>query len=251
MRLISFLILIFSCGTVAAQPSDGDSVALIDSFALPQPSTQIGVPYSLTVAHRTVDWPLEEDTVDVLIETGEAAFGGFDLTLAIGSRDYEISLVLPGDFIERCDWEFFNARDDLIEASDGRMLRGWKVIGLSRVMPDSVGPICRGTEKPMSLMRLVVKSRPGTIAQPGPVPIFFVWTDCGDNTLSDTTGNSLYVSERVSNYIRPGPELSSNAFPNFTGAPRQCRTTPRIIGAIEFRSGGIVVEAPVDTTGAK
>jgi len=238
MRLILVFILL-GAGVAFGQTSDGDSaaVATVDST---------GMPYALSIEHKRAAWPLDEDTINVLVESGETEFAGFDLSIAVAASGYEVVTVLPGEFHEECGWEFFNARDLLIEASDGRMLKAWKIIGLADVMPDSVEPSCRNAPEPVSIARLVVRSRDGASAEPGKIPIFFVWKDCGDNSLSDASGNKLFLSRQVSNYIRPGADLSNDVFPNFTGAPRQCAGSERIVRAIEFRSGGIEVEV-VDT----
>ena len=248
MSRFTCLVILLSLVTVVSSRADSTAV---DTTAIATAVDTAAPSYILSIERKRAGWPLVEDTIDLYVESGEAAFAGFDLTVAPASDEYEITTVLSGDFIDECGWEFFNARDLLVEASDGRMLRSWKIIGLADVMPDSVEPACRNAVEQISLARLVITGRQTATTEPGELPVFFVWADCGDNSLSDVSGNQLFISRRVTNYLRPGRELSTDAFPNFSGAPRQCGSGDRIIRAVEFRSGGIVVEASVDTAGAK
>jgi hypothetical protein len=78
------------------------------------------------------------------------------------------------------------------------------------------------------------------------VPIQFYWMDCGDNVLSDVTGNWLYLGLKV--YSFEGVELSNPYEWNLTGPMGYCFDTVydtagvyknAPIGALIFRNGGI------------
>jgi hypothetical protein len=78
------------------------------------------------------------------------------------------------------------------------------------------------------------------------VPIQFYWLDCGDNTLSDESGNWLYMGLKV--YSFEGVEITNPNDWNLTGPMASCFDTVydsqgmfknAPIGAIIFRNGGI------------
>jgi len=89
-------------------------------------------------------------------------------------------------------------------------------------------------------------------------PIRFYWTDCGDNTISDKSGDSLYISryvyewhfddpgyfERIDNLPELEPDLYSGDFPTYFGANETCDTIggedkPYTIRIIDYYNGGV------------
>jgi hypothetical protein len=93
------------------------------------------------------------------------------------------------------------------------------------------------------------------------VPIKFIWYDCGDNAISSKDGDTLYISQRVFDYVGGDPpqadELAGpygtyievtkdTTFPTFFGAPDECLEDPDGDGPklpplrlINFFNGGI------------
>ncbi len=87
------------------------------------------------------------------------------------------------------------------------------------------------------------------------LPINFVWYDCGDNSISDPTGNDLYIDLRIYNpeMIMVWDEADDAGYPSFSrpfgvGAPDVClqpdTTKPTAIRCVEFIHGGICVTHP-------
>jgi hypothetical protein len=77
------------------------------------------------------------------------------------------------------------------------------------------------------------------------VPIRFFWIECGDNTMSDKTGERLFISCTVKDFdylftgvtdIGPATTL-----PTYLGAPPECETSDKVEveRAIDFYNGGI------------
>ena len=78
-------------------------------------------------------------------------------------------------------------------------------------------------------------------------PIQFCWYDCGDNTMSDLTGDSLYISCDVFTFEGVQMTGQDQSFPTLTGAPNSCMadsggqngTKIDLFRVTEFRNGGI------------
>jgi hypothetical protein len=78
-------------------------------------------------------------------------------------------------------------------------------------------------------------------------PIRFIWYDCGDNSISNQDGDSLYIEKAVLDYIGGGlydtiPATADLTFPTLAGAPPECdelimKGYP--IPLIYFRNGGL------------
>ncbi|MEW5995183.1 MAG: T9SS type A sorting domain-containing protein, partial [Candidatus Zixiibacteriota bacterium] len=77
------------------------------------------------------------------------------------------------------------------------------------------------------------------------VPVSFFWTDCGDNTFSSTSGDTLFVSREVYGFDLVGRIDDPNTgFPTYTGVQAECLTgqdpeKPKPIQFIDFYSGGV------------
>ncbi|MEW5795373.1 MAG: T9SS type A sorting domain-containing protein [Candidatus Zixiibacteriota bacterium] len=88
------------------------------------------------------------------------------------------------------------------------------------------------------------------------VPISFVWNDCSDNALSDTTGTILYIDSRV--YNPEGQviwdEFDDANYPESArqsglGAPDTCiveGAKSQAVRCVEFHNGGIKIISPED-----
>lgn len=80
------------------------------------------------------------------------------------------------------------------------------------------------------------------------VPIRFFWIDCGDNTLSDETGNWLYLGMEGMVFDFLGNPVTDSIKYGFSGPDTSCYKTVYIghvelqkapLGAIIFRNGGV------------
>jgi len=86
------------------------------------------------------------------------------------------------------------------------------------------------------------------------VPISFVWFDCADNAVSDTTGTLLYIDSRIYNpeHVLIWDEFDDVNYPesarqNALGAPDSCVVVgekAQAVRCIEFINGGIKIIDP-------
>jgi hypothetical protein len=91
-------------------------------------------------------------------------------------------------------------------------------------------------------------------------PVQFFWMDCGDNTMSSKYGDTLFLEDRVFNYLGDGgmhtyTEVTDHGgFPNFYGTDDTClvgteKGVP--LRAIDFFNGGvdIICDSVIDDRG--
>ena len=86
------------------------------------------------------------------------------------------------------------------------------------------------------------------------VPINFVWYDCADNALSDTTGTLLYIDSRIYNaeHVLIWDEFDDVTYPEsarqqWLGAPDSCvilGEKTQAVRCVEFYNGGIKIINP-------
>ncbi|MCK4372596.1 MAG: hypothetical protein KAW61_05585 [candidate division Zixibacteria bacterium] len=198
--------------------------------------------FVLSVERLTVHRGRILDTLDVTLESGGNLLAAFDLRLALESRFVEILEILPGEILDSCSWEFFNAKaeDESVRENYPRSL--WHVVALAELIPDETRPHCYGIGRRASLVRLVVSSEHVDLAPDGTAAIFFFWESCSDNSIAGVTGNMLSVSAKLYDYYPTGNYESEALFPTRLGAPEQCidpsvKNPPR--RRIEFHNGGI------------
>ncbi|MBI5267016.1 MAG: hypothetical protein HY851_07260 [candidate division Zixibacteria bacterium] len=202
--------------------------------------------YSIRIERCTAAPTNVLDTLDVTIESFGHRFAACQLKFGTNSQAVDIIAVLKGEIIDSCKWEYFRAEriDTRGKSNAPRTL--WSVTALSQFMPDSVKPVCLGFDRSGTIVRLVVAGAPNVTIRDSVAPIFFWWEDCRDNTVSDTTGNLLYVSSQVQDSLDSGRMDTTRAFPTRLGTPDQCikaRLANHPQRRIEFRNGGLRFEA--------
>jgi hypothetical protein len=137
-----------------------------------------------------------------------------------------------GTLLNQCTWEYFNYRADV----DSGLIR---LVALADVNNGDIHPSCL-LDQPGQLVRLhfVVVNSPSNIGRE--MPIEFIWMDCGDNVLSDPSGDSLYLSSDV--YDRYGFVITAeDTMPTLNGAPQGCLASGSVRRAVDYFSGMITV----------
>jgi len=183
-----------------------------------------------------------DDTLEIMLDSFGRPLAGFELKFALESPFINIDTVLPGEILDSCGWEFFNARAVNTQDKEGYPPVVWQAVGLAKTAPGGRGPTCYSLERQASIVRLVLSSWlvgrvPDTV-----VKIFFFWEDCSDNSIANLSGDTLAISARVFDYFGNELPQESNLFPNRTGATKQCidpdsRNKPR--RQIDFHNGGV------------
>ena len=254
--ITGFTILVLLClGSQALSSTDTgerDSLSapinltIDDSSAIPSASTDSisVVPGRIVVSveRLEINSGVLEDTLSIYLESFGQRVAGFDFRFGLYSTLVEIVEVLPGEIYDSCHWEFFSARTAANSGKEGYPASLWHAVALAETVPDQTRPVCFGFDRKASLLRLVVASPPGQLVDDTTIALFFLWEDCGDNTVADASGQNLLISSQVFDYF-PNDAIESQAlFPSRTGAPKPC-TPPEVQNpptrAVEFQNGGI------------
>jgi hypothetical protein len=204
--------------------------------------------YKLTIESKSYAPGQLIDTIDIEIESSGRLIGGVDLKIGSDSPALEILEIIPGEIPDSCNWKFFNTRD-LSDRSTGDSPTGmWQVLTLAQFGADTARPICYGFDRKASIARLIVHVDASQIdlETDSTLQLFFYWEDCGDNTVTNLTGDSLYFS-----LLSVTPENSYFTLPSRQGAPTSCiktRARNKPVRAVAFESGGVVIVVAADTT---
>lgn len=133
-----------------------------------------------------------DDTIDIMLLSPDVQLGGFKLKLAVPTGPVEVVDIIRGEICDSCHWELFQPR----RIDSGGNYQIWQVVAMADMMPDAVKPGCFGLGRAASLARIIVtggsKDVPDTT-----IPIYFWWENCSDNSISGTSGNTLYLSQEV------------------------------------------------------
>ncbi len=208
----------------------------------------LGSDSALSVQVRIESHPINDgtifDTLAVTLDSTACEISAFDLKLGCSDEFVSIVEILPGDFADSCGWEFFQARRIPPRGNPDLPGELWQAIALAELVPDSTRPSCYRFDRDAVLIRLVVTSGTGVSVPDTTVPIFFLWEDCTDNTISDRSGNLLMLSSSVHDDLgtvtESGQLESSSSFPTRSGTPSACirgDQSNRPVRMIEFHNG--------------
>ena len=158
------------------------------------------------------------------------AIGGFDFYVTFDAAlQYQSGWM--GTLPAGCAWEYFSCR--LVKAGEIH------IVAIADLNNGAIHPSCYcGTSGVLAVLRFIVTESP-----PSGFDFFemrWLWYDCGDNTLSTVTGDTLYISRRVYDFngVNEIDITKDTTFPTPYGAPNVCLPNPR---AIDFHGGGVFV----------
>ncbi len=211
-----------------------------------QDSTLVVEPnFRISIEQKELFRTFEFDTIAVEISPTESPLKGFALKIATQTQFFHIDEIIPGDFYNDCGWEFFNSREIISDFSAENYLPVWQVIGLSELFADSIRPSCYKTDKKKPLAKIVISRNQFSQQPDSLVPLFFLWEDCSDNTISGMSGNDLYISKSVFQTFVNQPLFQQNKFPTTQGIPASCSKPSSLNApkkAISFIHGGVILK---------
>ncbi len=239
--------LLLICNPVLAGEKTGQDSSAVNFEKLPSDSLNVVV----TIERMLVTNQRLHDTLLVTLQANGQSLAGFDFKIGIDNPLVDIIAILPGEIYDSCRWEYFTARQ--VNTSDKEPYPPilWQVVALAELIPDEEQPLCHGLNRKASLLKLVVSNEHVLNVPDTAVPIFFFWEDCGDNSISSRSGNTLLLSKQVFDYFGAVPPQSRGIFPTRSGAPSQCinpgsRNKP--VRKIEFHNGGIEFRMNIEDT---
>ena len=220
---ILFLILILASGNLFAA----------DSTMADRPY------YKITIETESYFLGQLIDTVDISIESSGKPIGGVDIKIGFDSPALEIIEIIPGEIPDSCGWKFFNTRDVSFNSSAETPIGVWQILAMAEFGGDTVSAVCYGFDRKASIAKLVihVDSSKLDLETDSILQIFFYWEDCGDNTVTNISGDSLYLS-----LISANEKDTLRVLPSRIGAPASCinpKAQNKPVRGVEFQSGGV------------
>ncbi|MEK7775301.1 MAG: T9SS type A sorting domain-containing protein [Candidatus Zixiibacteriota bacterium] len=209
-------------------------------------------PFSVLIEKTHMTYQGMHELVDVSLVGGSEAMGGFDFLISYDATALNLSSAIPGaDFYAQspagCGWEYFTYRFSAFGNCGNACASGKvRVVGIAETNNGPNHPDCflfPNDAVMFSLDFLVTDNRTFECQY---VPVRFVWFDCGDNTISSQSGDSLFISRKVydfDNLNDMADFTASGGYPTFQGAQdADCfagTVAKAPIRFIDFQNGGI------------
>lgn len=196
------------------------------------------VPFLITIekTHNTLQGHVEE--VDVfMLDDGYVNYpmGGFDFLIHYDASALTFLMAEEGQMLIDCKWEYFTYRFGFNgNCGPGACPTGvLRVVAIAETNNGPYHPICftndgiiTASPQLIVLHFLVTDDRTFECMY---IPIRFIWYDCGDNTISSKSGDTLFISRYV--WEQPfDPDLppyridmlGDSTYPTFYGAQYDC-----------------------------
>ena len=218
--LLAFAWLIWPCA-VMPQPADQPSVMLeiVDA--------DLGEEIEVSIS-----WVNTDSTFEV---------GGFDILFAYDTLALSFLSAEPGQLLVDCDWEYFTYRSGPDSGCTDSTCPSAtvRVVGVAETNNGDDHPTCYADSSgELVSLQFLVTDDP--IWECQSVPLSFFWIDCGDNVFSSKSGESLFVSRDVYDWMYLQINQDS-PLPTYFGAPDSC-VGALSIRMIDFYNGGIDIQ---------
>ncbi len=188
--------------------------------------------------------------VNIFLNGSGKPLGGYDLLLAYDNSGLIATGAMPGQLFGICDWEYFTFRFGAQGNCDGGCPSGiLRLVALAETNNGADHPECYFNGQIGSIASIDFMVTQDYTFGCQFMPISFYWEDCGDNTFSSRTGDTLWLSRRVYTFEQIEITDYSHGFPGYLGAPDYCMEgggpgKPAPIRCIDFTNGGIDIICP-------
>jgi len=174
--------------------------------------------------------------------------GGFDFLIDYDQTALTFLHAEPGQMLLDCGWEYFNYRQGASgncgpSACPSGIVR---IVGMAETNNGANHPSCFYSD-PGELVNLTFLVTDDRTFECQYAPIKWIWYDCGDNTISSVTGDSLFISRYIYEF-EGGASIDDPyyvyGYPTFFGAQHDCDTAlddgkPDPLRIIDFTNGGV------------
>jgi hypothetical protein len=213
-------------------------------------------PFEIQIEKTHLTIQGQHEYVDVYQNKGSELIGGFDLLMAYDRSALNFQKVTEGPLFTQCGYEYITYRTWFWPSYEPHFFWGGiiRVIAIADNNNGAVHPDwqCAEAMKPTPGNPLLLFTIDFVVTQNSTyecqfAPIYFFWTDCGDNTISSVSGDTLFVSREVYGFDLVG-EISdpTTGFPTYTGVQDECLVDPDGAGPklpplqfIDFLGGGV------------
>jgi len=184
--------------------------------------------------------------VAITLNKGSEAMGGFDFLIGYDASALAFTEAALGDYFVNCGWEYFTYRfnwnGNCGNACPSGLLR---VVGLAETNNGASHPdmACIAAGVGQTLVTLTFFVSNDRTLECMYVPIRFYWMDCGDNTISVASGDTLAINRYIVDFST-GDDIADHlyGFPGYVGAPDDpCLDGDKVkpVRFIDFMNGGI------------
>lgn len=179
--------------------------------------------------------PGDSVIVPVNLKGTSPIVAGFDLLIGYDAERLTFTYAMTSTDYSTCDWEYFTYRKgiagncDSVDCPSGLI----QIVAIAETNNGSYHPSCYfpkdGENK---LVDLFFRTNSSAEDWCTPIPLKFFWMDCGDNSLTDSSGSKLFISGSVLEYdsLSFSPtyrDISdfNTGYPTYTGAQNEdCNT---------------------------
>ena len=196
---------------------------------------------------------IQGQPVDISIDMLDPALcagveiAGYDLLIAYDPTALSVITVTEGGWYTNCEWEYFTWRYGPYGNCGNQCPSGIiRIVAMANINDGCDNPnVCYDGDGSTQLAYITFLVTNDRTYECQYVPVRFIWYDCGDNTLSDVTGDTLMMSRWVFEYDCNGyiPALPlDDEFPTLTGATTECdgyydKGEP--VRWVDFYNGGV------------
>ena len=243
--VMAILFTTLSINRIVGEELDSNQVLSDDSTQNIQTLTDSSSNFVVSIQRVIINDGRILDTLDIDLETGNNLLAGFDFRVAVESEFVEILNILPGEILDSCSWEFFNAKAIDPTERENYPRSVWHVVALAELIPDEIRPTCFGFTRPASLVRIVVSSEHVELVPDTTAAIYFFWERCSDNSISGIRGDTLSMSDQLYDYYPASDYETESIFPTRLGVPSHCidpASKNQPIRRIDFHNGGVEFE---------
>jgi hypothetical protein len=241
--------------TVATAPDLTDvgdhvvTVEVTDGIATAQCSFTVSVlrvePWEVQIekTHATLQGHFVD--VNLTLNKGSEAVGGFDFLIGYDASALAFTEAALGDYFVDCGWEYFTYRFNWNgNCGNGCPTGLLRVVGLAETNNGANHPdaqcILNGVGQTLVTLTFFVSN--DRTLECMYVPIRFYWMDCGDNTISTMSGDTLAINRYIFDFETNEIQDYGYGFPGYLGAPDDpCLDGDKVkpIRFIDFLNGGV------------
>jgi len=220
-----------------------------------------GLQVKIEKTHQTLQGHYE--TVNVSFDKATNDVGGFDLLIGYDASALSFTGAELAQDLADCDWEYFPYRYNWNgNCGNGCPTGLLRIVGLAETNNGPYHPIvtdCLDNLQGKGIAVLTFFVSNDRTLECQYLPIRFYWMDCADNTMSDLTGDTLYMARDIYNFddnpldptqaINYGLNVTEDSYfwPGYYGWAAECWPTqgPDVkqfpLEYIDFIDGGIDV----------
>jgi len=183
-------------------------------------------PFTIRIEKTHMSFQGQHELVDVIFDGGSESMGGFDFLISYDATALSLSSAIPGaDFYAQapagCGWEYFTYRFSPFGNCGNACASGKvRVVGIAETNNGPNHPDCYNFTAGDIMFTLDFLVSDNRTFECQYAPVRFVWFDCGDNTISSQTGDSLFISRKVTDFDLIGEiqDYDAGGYPTFQGA---------------------------------